>query len=942
MDPLSAIGLAGNILQFVDFASTLVGQDVEIYRSAFGATAVHTDLQTSIERLDALSKPLRKRVAVARNEDEAQIVKTAVACNEIARDLATALDKLAATPHSRSSSVWKALQAVWEQPKIEETVKRLNMCKNDLHLLLSKASYDRLSFIQRSVDNLKKSNELGGLKSDKMLARVQYLKDDLLDALQPLQSRAAPPMTSGIMQDKLGALYAEGQDVVKAGDMLRALRFSRMTVRREHVIERHATTLDWIYDQKHEEQALYFRDWLEKGQGYYWITGNAGSGKSTLMKFVYLDPRTKFHLEEWARNNSASELVMADFFFWQSGAELQRSQSGLLRAVLYEVLRQVPERMPQVLGRRWDEWILDQSWTDGELQSAFKIIGSQKNRSIKFCFFIDGLDEYDGLSHEIAQTVQDLSASPNIKVCVASRPWNTFEAAFGSDTKSLLRLHEHTKEDIRLYVHEMIDKHKLFQQLKAEDDRYQRVLQKIVEKAKGVFLWVFLVVRNLKETLPNEDTVEALEQIVDDFPTELEEYFERMLDNIPRRYHEPSASILLSAMESDELLPLVLVAHVTPEEKPVLDSTYIHSSRKLRARLKAYCGDLMNVGVDSQSGMFKDCSEKIDFLHRTVNDYLRSPSVRSKLQGRVQKDYNASIALCESSARYLRSRPEGLVMRHPIVGILLSNASKLEEVGTPYDVGLVDETRAFLLQNGLSNQDFIKKALCCGLYSYIDERFRDMSLFDFDATYAMSWFLLEFGIKSRNKIQYRILARMLRVLLERGADPNAVIGDIPGIEGSFMNSPSQRQRSVWALEVEHLTSNYVGENAAQICETFLEYGADYDVSLGPRGTARDALRGEFAGSPGQIERFEVLARRGRSRGMVSWMPEPEPSSQTQDPGTRPLDTAKAGRHLNTANVGKRKNVPPNWLSGFHKSQSRPRKQETRPEMLLSWRKTASP
>ncbi|KAK5194316.1 hypothetical protein LTR92_005558 [Exophiala xenobiotica] len=935
MDPLSAIGLAGNILQFVDFASTLVGQGVEIYRSAVGATAVHTDLRTSIERLDALSKPFRKRVAIPRNEDEAQIVKTAVACNQIARDLATALDKLAATPHSRSSSVWKALQAVWEQPKIEETVKKLNMCKNDLHLLLSKASYDRQSFIQRSVDNLKESNELVGLKSDKMLARVQYLKDDLLDALQPLQSRAASPMTSGIMQDKLVALYAEGQEVVKAGDMLRALRFSRMTVRRERVIERHGTTLDWIYDQKHEKQALHFRDWLEKGQGYYWITGNAGSGKSTLMKFIYLDPRTKFHLEKWAHNTSASELIMADFFFWKSGAELERSQSGLLRALLYEVLRQMPEMMPEVLGRRWDEWILDQLWTDGELQSAFKIIGSQKTRSTKFCFFIDGLDEYDGLSHEIAQTVQDLSASPNIKVCVASRPWNTFEAAFGSDTKSLVRLHEHTKDDIRLYVHEMIGKHKLFQQLKAEDDRYQRVLQKIVEKAKGVFLWVFLVVRNLKETLPNEDTVEGLEQIVDDFPTELEEYFERMLDNIPRRYHEPSSSIFLSAMESDELLPLVLVAHVIPEEKQVLDSTHIHSSRKLRARLKAYCGDLMNVGEDSQSWTFMDCSERIDFLHRTVNDYLRSPSVRSKLQGRVQKDYNPSVALCESSARYLRSRPKGLLIRHPVVEILLSNASKLEEGGIPYDVGLVHETRAFLVRNGVSNRDFVKEALCRGLYSYIDERFRDMSLFDFDATYAMLYVLLEvdFRVTQRRMVPERMHARMLRVLLERGADPNAVIGDMPDIEGSFMNirdiqamsfmDPSRRQRSIWALEIDQLTSNTVSENAAPICETFLEYGADYDVSLGSRGTARDVLRRHFASSPGQVERFEVLARRWRRRGMVSWMPEPEPSPQ--NPSSRNPDTAKAGRHLDTANVSKRKSLLPNWLSGFHKSQSRPRK-----------------
>ncbi|KIW52251.1 hypothetical protein PV05_07903 [Exophiala xenobiotica] len=655
--------------------------------------------------------------------------------------------------------------------------------------------------------------------------------------------------------------------------MLCALRFNRTTVRREHVVERHGTTLDWIYDQRHEEQALYFRDWLEKGQGYYWITGNAGSGKSTMMKFIYLDPRTKCHLEKWARNTSASELIKADFFFWNSGAELERSQSGLLRALLYEVLRQIPEIMPEVLGRRWDEWILDQLWTDEELQSAFRIIGSQKVRPIKFCFFIDGLDEYDGLSHEIAQTVLDLSATPNIKVCVASRPWNTFEAAFGSDTNSLLRLHEHTMEDIRLYVHEMIGKHKLFQQLKAEDDRYQRFLHKIVEKAKGVFLRVFLVVRNLTETLPNEDTVEDLEQIVNDFPTELEGYFERMLDNIPERYHEPSSSIFLSAMESDELLPLVLVAHIMPTEEQVVSSAHTHSSRKLRARLKAYCGDLMNVGMDSQMSMPAVRFERIDFLHRTVNDYLRSPSVRSKLQGRVPKSYNPS----ERSAN-VRPIPKNETRRsfsHPASGCGDTSLQRLETRRRGNILRwLVDETRAFLVRSGISNLDFINETLCRGLYAYIDTRFRDMSLFDFDATYAMKYVLLEVDFRLTQSVPDRMHARMLRILLEHGADPNAVMCDTQDIHAiNFMLHRSQRQRSVWAIEVDRLTSKPGAGNVAEICETFLEYGADYGVSLGSRGTARDVLRRYFASSTGQIERFELLARRWRRRGMVSWMPD---------------------------------------------------------------------
>jgi hypothetical protein len=489
-------------------------------------------------------------------------------------------------------------------------------------------------------------------------------------------------------------------------------------------------------------------------------------------------------------------------------------------------------------------------------------------------------------------------------------------------------------------VHQILGQHKIFQQLKAEDDRYQRILHKIVDKAKGVFLWVFLVVRNLKETLPNEDTVEGLEQIVDDFPSELEDYFERMLDTIPRRYYEPSSTIFFTAMESGELLPLVLVAHIMPVNDKVGSCFYTHSSRKLRTWLKAYCGDLMTVVRDPGSADFQDCVERIDFLHRTVNDYLCSPSIRTKLQVRVQQPYNPSIGLCECSARYLRSRPTDLVIEHPVVELLLSHASKLEDARTPYDVRLVEETRAFLVKGGTSNRDFIKVALRRGLYSYIDKRFNDMSMFDFDATYAMKYvvFEIDFHGMQNHVVPDRIHARMLRILFEHGADPNAAMGNSLDINAvAFLG---QRQHSVWASKVNLLVGTTVSKPVlatqkrsvsfmreafvderdteskkldAQICEIFLEYGADYHVSLGSKGKARDVLRKYLAGMPEQVERFEVLARRWRRRGMVTLMPDSVSPYQNSEPGTQSLDTER---------VGRRKKLFLNWSSGFRESLSR--------------------
>jgi hypothetical protein len=907
MDGLSAVGLASNILQFVDFASTLVGKGVEIYKSAEGSTFFHGDLRSSVGRLQALSSSIQSRPLVPRDEDEIEIVKIASQCHQIAAELKKALEGLVAAPNSWSSSAWKALRSVWDQPKIDDMAKRLEMCRNDLHLHLSKALLNQQSFMQRSMDDLKSDNELLGLKSDDMMARFQFLKEDLLEALKPARTGGINRIASTLItQEKLGALYSGGEDIVKTADMLRALRFSRMSVRRLNVVERHKTTFDWVFERAHAEQALHFSDWLANGKGIYWITGNPGSGKSTLMKFIYLDPRTKQYLLTWTRNNSAKNLIMADFFFWKPGMKLEQSQEGLLRGLLHEVLRMWPEIMPQVLGERWCEWIVDRPWTLNELRTAIEILGQQPESHTKLCFFIDGLDEYEGQSHEIAQTVADIAKSPNIKVCLSSRPWNVFESAFGSQPKRLLRVHEHTQDDIRLYVHEVLGQHKVYKQLEAEDVQYERVLQKIVHKAKGVFLWVFLVVRNLEEVLPNEDTVESLEQTIDEFPSELEPYFERMLDSIAGRYHEPSAAMLSMMMDSEDLLPLVLVVHITAQSdktklqvRPPSDRQ-IHLPRKLRARLKAYCGDLVTIVTEDSSG-FKDVYQRVDFLHRTVDDFLRSPSIRDKIRERLPKTFNPSLTIIECSTSYIKSKPAHLAMKHPAVELLLRNASKLEKAQTPCDLSLLDQCKTALVESRVPAADFMEAAVFGGLVTYIDQRIDSP---DFDGTQILIFVVINAHKKLYQENQ--LVLRMLRILLEHGADPNASMKRCR----DKITRQVWMSHTVWTAKVTQIKSipryksqhgeypygqagvpvtvnllNVGREQAekaekqhdAAICEVFLEYGAGYDADLGFGGTAREVLGSTFGDLPGQVHEFEQIVRRRRRQGL-SWIGESAPGA----------------------------------------------------------------
>jgi hypothetical protein len=93
-------------------------------------------------------------------------------------------------------------------------------------------------------------------------------------------------------------------------------------------------------------------EWLEEGSGIYWINGKAGSGKTTLMKYIVEHATTSQHLSTWAQK-SGSEYHMGSFFFWASGTLVQRSLSGLLRSLLFEILDQVPEIAPVLFPDLW-------------------------------------------------------------------------------------------------------------------------------------------------------------------------------------------------------------------------------------------------------------------------------------------------------------------------------------------------------------------------------------------------------------------------------------------------------------------------------------------------------------------------------------------------------------------------------------------------------------
>jgi ABC-type lipoprotein export system ATPase subunit len=68
--------------------------------------------------------------------------------------------------------------------------------------------------------------------------------------------------------------------------ILESLRFPTMRDRYEDIEDAHAETFKLIFQEAGYEDKPWdnFSRWLRSGDSIYWISGKAGSGKSTLMR----------------------------------------------------------------------------------------------------------------------------------------------------------------------------------------------------------------------------------------------------------------------------------------------------------------------------------------------------------------------------------------------------------------------------------------------------------------------------------------------------------------------------------------------------------------------------------------------------------------------------------------------------------------------------------
>ncbi|KAI1253974.1 hypothetical protein MGN70_004369 [Eutypa lata] len=454
-------------------------------------------------------------------------------------------------------------------------------------------------------------------------------------------------------------LEGSGRRVDGVQKLLKSLHFDTLEYRHANIDEAHPKTFRCVFDCRlpNRSKNNKFTDWLRNDGNIFWIQGKAGSGKSTLMKFLCQHQRLRRELKHWS---GEEKLVIGRYFFWNSGTKLEKSQEGLLRSLLFDILRVCPEIDVSVLslgcGTGVDGCTIS-SWTREELLGIFEHL-QYVDVSIKFCFFIDGLDEYKGDPLELLGTVQRLASLPNIKVCTSSRPWTHFVDALGGHQKPHLKLEDLTKSDIQRYVSSRLYSNRRFMELKNHDTAYVDIANQIVSHAQGVFLWVVLVVRSFPEGATYADSLEDMRRRLEMFPKDLESYFQRIIDDIPEVYRLRTAVTFQIALATEYPLPLSTYYFIDEmvsgsyfalrSKRKYLSSMELRTiRRKMTARLDGRCRRLLEV-VRSTAVECPLRIRRVDFLHRTAKDFLLSQGHKSVTMESISADFDPYSTLCHA------------------------------------------------------------------------------------------------------------------------------------------------------------------------------------------------------------------------------------------------------------------------------------------------------
>ena len=348
--------------------------------------------------------------------------------------------------------------------------------------------------------------------------------------------------------------------------------------------------------------------WIAEKDGYqhwrdssdpqiYWITAKPGTGKSVLSGYVIK------HLKDFDKDCA--------FYFFTYGDKSKSSVGLFLRSIAWQMSSIHPEVYDFLLKTCKKDPQLAKAdyrtiWRKLFLEGIFKLTLSRPQYWV-----IDALDECKNDSELIPLLVK-AGETNRIRIFLTSR--NIFES-YGQATPRGLSIvaepipQDNAKADIRLYLRANINSLPALGTDK--DEARESTMELILEKSTGCFLWVHLVLQELRRV----HTAAEIRQVLADIPSNMDALYMRILDS-------------MSSLPYGKRLAKAILTWTVCSARPLTTEELYHALQidindsidSVERSIASNCGQLVYV----------DAGSRVQMVHQTARDFLLRPDNSSE------------------------------------------------------------------------------------------------------------------------------------------------------------------------------------------------------------------------------------------------------------------------------------------------------------------------
>ena len=271
----------------------------------------------------------------------------------------------------------------------------------------------------------------------------------------------------------------------------------------------------WIL---HRQTFLDWTDGSDTDPNIFWLTGPPAAGKSTLASFVI----------SWIRDGFLD--ANCQYHFFNSDHQAKNTVAYFLRVMAFQIaqshesIQEALFRLNDKTGATFGDQNASNIW-----ERVFQGIIFRVPLDTELFWVIDALDEADGPVHLCNFLLKTRSVN-RIKIFVTSRRMKDISNILNSQRDRITfesLSFEDTTEDIRSYVTQTL------RGTLPPDRNTQRtvgeVIEQILEKANGSFLWVKLTLETISE---DWHTQPDIRKAMKDVPAGMEPLYKRMLNDL--------------------------------------------------------------------------------------------------------------------------------------------------------------------------------------------------------------------------------------------------------------------------------------------------------------------------------------------------------------------------------------------------------------------------